>query len=176
MTSQNQLNNRADALAERIEFGAKKLAEFAEKLSNEEWQTFVDGDGRSVGVVIHHVASSYPIEVELAQTLASGKPISDVTKDVVDELNDEYDSHEIPVQWIRKSGERDYHVSARVELDALEELGLDLPDGQYASLAGFLLDKAQDIPAVGTVIEFQDISFTIERATPQAIQEVRIQW
>lgn len=103
--------------------------------------------------------------------------IEDILEEVVDEFSDEYDSHEKPVQWVRKTGERDYHVSARVELAALEEeLGLDLPDGQYASLAGFLLEKARDIPPAGAVIEFQGISFTIERATPQAIQEVRIQW
>ena len=102
--------------------------------------------------------------------------IEDILEEVVDELYDEYDSNEKPVQWIRKTGERDYHVSARVELDTLRELGLALPDGQYASLAGFLLEKARDIPAAGTVIEFQDITFTIERATPQAIQEVRIRW
>lgn len=102
--------------------------------------------------------------------------IEDILEEVVDELYDEYDSHEKPIQWIRKTGERDYHVSARVELPALEEIGLDLPEGQYASLAGFLLEKARDIPPAGTVIEYQGISFTIERATPQAIQEVRIQW
>lgn len=102
--------------------------------------------------------------------------IEDIMEEVVDELYDEYDSNEKPVQWIKKAGECDYHVSARVELAALGELGLELPDGQYASLAGFLLEKAKDIPAVGTVIEYQGISFTIERATPQAIQEVRVRW
>lgn len=102
--------------------------------------------------------------------------IEDILEEVVDELYDEYDSNEKPVQWIRKVGEREYHVSARVELPALEELGLDLPEGQYASLAGFLLEKARDIPPAGTVIKYQDVSFTIERATPQAIKEVRIQW
>ena len=31
-------------------------------------------DGRTVGVIVHHVASVYPIEIQLAQTLAQGKP------------------------------------------------------------------------------------------------------
>lgn len=102
--------------------------------------------------------------------------IEDIIEEVVDEIYDEYDTNETPVQWVHKLGERDYRVSARVELDALEDLGLELPDGEYASLAGFLLEKAKDIPANGTVIEFRGTSFTIERATPQAIQEVRIRW
>jgi hypothetical protein len=29
-------------------------------------------DGRSVGVIVHHVASVYPIEIDLARIIASG--------------------------------------------------------------------------------------------------------
>lgn len=39
--------------------------------------------------------------------------------------------------------------------------------------AGFLLDKAKDVPRVGAVTECQNIRFTVQRGTPQAIQEVR---
>ncbi len=102
--------------------------------------------------------------------------IEDIMEEVVDEIQDEYDAHEKPTQWIRKLGERDYRVSARVDIDALRELGLDLPIGKYASLAGFLLDKERDIPPVGKEIKYQSITFTIDRAIPQAIKEVRIRW
>jgi hypothetical protein len=44
-------------------------------------------DGRKVGVVVHHVATMYPLEIELAQALAAGQPIVGVTWDVVHELN-----------------------------------------------------------------------------------------
>jgi hypothetical protein len=33
-------------------------------------------DGRKIGVVVHHVASMYPLEIQLAQTLAGGKPLT----------------------------------------------------------------------------------------------------
>jgi hypothetical protein len=36
---------------------------------------------------VHHVASVYPIEVQLARIIADGKPVEDVTWDVVAELN-----------------------------------------------------------------------------------------
>ena len=70
---------RANALAERLEKGADALAALANGLTDKEWQTRIPGDGRKVGVVIHHVASMYPIEIELAQVLASGKPVTGVT-------------------------------------------------------------------------------------------------
>jgi hypothetical protein len=70
---------RATALAERLEQGARALADFAGGLTDAEWQTRVPGDGRKIGVVVDHVASMYPIEMQFAQLLASGQPIAGVT-------------------------------------------------------------------------------------------------
>jgi hypothetical protein len=85
-----QASGRAESLADRIEEGAAGLVAFAEGLSEEEWRTPVlesGSDGRSVGVIVHHVASVYPIELDLARTIASGKAVTDVTWEVVAELN-----------------------------------------------------------------------------------------
>jgi hypothetical protein len=80
------MTQRTDALAERLERGAQALAGFVSRLTEEEWQTRVK-DGRKVGVVVHHVASMYPLEIQLAQMLAAGKPIAGVTWDAVHEIN-----------------------------------------------------------------------------------------
>jgi DinB family protein len=81
------MSTRANALAERLEQGARALASFARTLTDAEWNGRVPGDGRKIGVVVHHVASMYPIEIELAQTLAAGQPVVGVTWDVVDGIN-----------------------------------------------------------------------------------------
>ena len=79
---------RAELLADRIEEGAAGLAAFAEGLSEAEWLAPVSSrDRRSVGVIVHHVASVYPIEIDLARAIASGKAVTDVTWEVVAELN-----------------------------------------------------------------------------------------
>ena len=81
---------RAALLADRIEEGAAGLAAFAEGLSEAEWHAPVPEsgkDGRSVGVIVHHVASVYPIEIDLARTIASGKAVTEVTWEVVAQLN-----------------------------------------------------------------------------------------
>ena len=80
-------NQRAHALADRLEQGARALASFASSLTDVEWQTRVPKDGRKIGVVVHHVATMYPLEIQLAQTLAGGKPVAGVTWDVVNEMN-----------------------------------------------------------------------------------------
>jgi DinB superfamily len=82
------VGRRAELLADRIEEGAAGLAAFAEGLSEVEWRTPVSGsDRRPVGVIVHHVASVYPIEIDLARAIASGKAVTDVTWGVVADLN-----------------------------------------------------------------------------------------
>jgi hypothetical protein len=80
-------SGRADALADRLEQGAEALAAFARGLTTGEWQARVPPDGRTAGVIIHHVASVYPIEIQLAQTLADGKAITGVTWEAIHEMN-----------------------------------------------------------------------------------------
>lgn len=78
---------RAILLAERIEEGSRTLATFAESLTADEWQTFVPGEARTVGVLVHHVASVYPLELDLALRIAEGQPIAGVSWADVDHMN-----------------------------------------------------------------------------------------
>jgi hypothetical protein len=81
---------RAELLANRIEEGATGLATFAEGLSDTEWNTPVTESGkkgRTVGVIVHHVASVYPIEIQLAQAIAAGTDVMEVTWDAVADMN-----------------------------------------------------------------------------------------
>jgi hypothetical protein len=48
-------------LADDIEAGAQALAAFAEVLTDADWQAPVSAEGRPVGVLVHHVASVYPL-------------------------------------------------------------------------------------------------------------------
>jgi hypothetical protein len=81
------VNQRAKALAARLEEGTRTLAAFASALTDAEWGTPVLKDGRKIGVVVHHVASVYPLEIQLAQTLAGGKAVTGVTMDDVHAMN-----------------------------------------------------------------------------------------
>lgn len=84
------MSKRANALADRVQQGSQALAALAEDLSDSEWQTIVPEEERPVGVLVHHVASAYPIEVDLARSLASGKPIEGVTWQAIDQINAEH--------------------------------------------------------------------------------------
>ncbi|HET7023630.1 MAG TPA: DinB family protein [Gemmatimonadales bacterium] len=81
------MSTRAGALARRIEEGAATLGALAQSLSDAEWRATVPPDGRTVGVIVHHVASMYPVEVDLARTLASGKPVAGLTWSDIAKVN-----------------------------------------------------------------------------------------
>jgi hypothetical protein len=94
------MGRRAESLADRIEEGAAGLAAFAEGLSDAEWRTPMSGSGkdrRPVGVIVHHVATMYPIEVDVARVIAGGKPVTDVTWDAVAEINAKHASDQAGV-------------------------------------------------------------------------------
>lgn len=84
------MKHRSELLADRIEEGAANLAAFAEGLSEAEWcapGSNTGNDRRPAGVIVHHVASMYPIEIDVARAVASGKAVMDVTWQAVAELN-----------------------------------------------------------------------------------------
>src|SRR5215212_730934 len=80
------MSQRIEALATTLEEGARALAGFAETLTEEEWQTPLPHDGRKVGVVVHHVAVVYPVEILFARSVAAGKP-EGITPDDVNNMN-----------------------------------------------------------------------------------------
>ena len=80
------MSQRSNALAVRLEDGVIALETFARALTDEQWQTRLPKDGRKFGVLVHHVASMLPIEIQLAQGIAAGQAVT-VTWDNVHELN-----------------------------------------------------------------------------------------
>jgi len=82
------VSRRAGLLADRIEEGAALLAAFAEGLSEKEWRAPSSAtDSRPVGLIVHHVASMYPIEIDVARAVAGGNAVTEVTWEAVAALN-----------------------------------------------------------------------------------------
>jgi hypothetical protein len=86
--TRRSVSRRANALADRIEEGADLLAAFAETLTDEEWSTPVTAtDRRTVGVIVNHVASMYPIEIGAVKAVAAGSAVTDVTWEAIAQIN-----------------------------------------------------------------------------------------
>lgn len=112
---------RAAALADRIEKGAKGLADFAEGLSEADWKTPMasDTDRRTVGVIVHHVANMYPIEIDVARAVAAGNAV-DVTWEAVADINAK---HAAETAGVTKSAALDLlRRNSRAAADAVRAL------------------------------------------------------
>lgn len=86
-TAVNVRPSRGQQLAARLEAGAQALMAFASDLSDSDWQRPIPGDGRTIGVVVDHVASVYPIEVDLARTIIDGQPVVGVSMAGIHAMN-----------------------------------------------------------------------------------------
>ncbi|HTG92103.1 MAG TPA: DinB family protein [Pyrinomonadaceae bacterium] len=84
------MSKRSEALADRLEQGATVLANFAAALTEDEWGIRTLKDGRKIGVIVNHVATVYPLEIELAQTVARGEVVTGVTAEVINKMNAEH--------------------------------------------------------------------------------------
>ncbi len=99
--------------------------------------------------------------------------LEDIIEELVGEIDDEHDKRS---EFVRQVGERSFLVLARAEVDQLnEELGLALPEGDYETLGGFLLERLRRFPAKGESHWYNHIRFTATRVTDRSILEILVE-
>lgn len=102
--------------------------------------------------------------------------IEDLLEEVVGEIVDEHDVDESH-RMIQKLGQNNIRVNARIDIEDLAEATpVHLPDGNYETLGGFLIDLARDIPEEGSVVHYRKYTFVIEQVSDRAIRQVNIKW
>ena len=67
--------------------------------------------------------------------------------------------------------ERDLHVGAVVD-DVREELGVDLPEGDYETIAGFVLEKLGHIPREGEAVALDGYQIVVSEVQGRKIESV----
>ena len=98
--------------------------------------------------------------------------IEDLLEEIVGEIDDEFDQAVTP---FRKLGEGHYLINARMEVEALNEaLHLDLPLGDYETLAGFIISQFGDLPRVGEQVRFGNLRFVVRLAEARTVKEVEL--
>jgi CBS domain containing-hemolysin-like protein len=99
--------------------------------------------------------------------------IEDILEEIVGEIEDEYDPDK---KLYRKTGEGRFIVNARMEVDQMYEfLSLTLPEGDYETLGGFLLEQFGHIPQTGEILHFRNMTFTVLSSDERSIGRVKIE-
>src|SRR5262245_34909343 len=84
---EDSMSERARTLAQQLEHANHDLITTVEGLSDAQWKAKTPGDGRSVGVVAHHVATSHKMVAGIAQAIAHGQPVPTITMDMIHQGN-----------------------------------------------------------------------------------------
>ena len=80
-----------------------------------------------------------------------------------------------PEESVTALGRDAFRMDAALAIaDINEELNLEIPEGDYQTLAGFILDRLGRIPEVGDVMEYGDLRFTIKVMERVRIEEIEL--
>ena len=99
--------------------------------------------------------------------------LEDIVEELVGEIRDEYDEGE---EEIRRIGESDwYYVPGSARPDQLRsQVNIKLPEGEYETVGGFVMDRLGRIPRRGDRLEFEGWVLRVRRMEGRRVAEVEL--
>ena len=99
--------------------------------------------------------------------------LEDIVEEIFGDIEDEHDSNKYVA---KKTGDNEYLLSARLEIDKVNDMfGLNLPeDDDYKTVGGFILNSYQSLPKLNEVINIDHYSFKIIKSTMTKIELVKL--
>ncbi len=99
--------------------------------------------------------------------------LEDIVEEILGDIEDEHDSAKYVA---KKTPEGDYVLSARLEIDKVnEKFDLDLPESdEYMTIGGLILHEYQSFPKLNEVIRFDKYEFKIIKSTSRKIELVQL--
>lgn len=107
--------------------------------------------------------------------LAGIVTMEDLLESIVGNIQDEYDHEE---EEIVQTGDNSFEVDASLSVDEVSELvGITLPEGDYDTLAGFLIYQLGRIPDANEnpSVEYEGLTFTVLEMEDRRIGTVHIE-
>jgi putative hemolysin len=98
--------------------------------------------------------------------------LEDLMEEVIGEITDEYDRAEEPARSLR-GGEVEVDGLLNLE-DFAERTGLELPEGPYETVAGFVINELGRLPELGESIDALGHRFTVTELDGRRIAKVRL--
>ena len=96
--------------------------------------------------------------------------IEDIVEEIVGEIEDEYDE---PLQKYTAYDEDGYLIDGDKEIVSVnEELKLDLPEGDYETIAGLMIENLEKIPTAGDQVEIKGFRLTVKEASKRKINSI----
>jgi len=98
--------------------------------------------------------------------------VEDIIEEMLGEIRDEYDEEE---EVSKKINETTYVFSGKVEIDRInEEFDLGFPEGDYETIAGYIISELGRIPVKSEVFSIGQYNFTILRSDKTRVDLVKL--
>jgi len=98
--------------------------------------------------------------------------VEDIIEEMLGEIRDEYDEEEV---ISKKINENTYVFSGKLEIDRIvEEFNLELPEGDYETIAGYITSELGRIPSKSETFTIGQYSFTVLRSNKTRIDLVKL--
>ncbi len=98
--------------------------------------------------------------------------MEDVLEELFGEIQDEHDEEDLLEKQLSSN---EYMFSGRLEIDYLnEKYGFGIPEGEYETLAGYIVAETGDIPDMNQKISIGHIEFDILFASNKRIETVKV--
>ena len=98
--------------------------------------------------------------------------MEDIIEEIVGDIHDEYDEEEEP--FVDLSPGVTLATGQAAISDLSEHLGVELPEGDYDTLGGFLTNQVGRVPQVKEEIMWEDLMFSITAADDRKVEQVEI--
>jgi CBS domain containing-hemolysin-like protein len=98
--------------------------------------------------------------------------LEDLMEEIFGEIEDEHDDENLTEKQV---AENDFIFSGRLEVDYLNrEYYLGIPEGEYNTLSGYIINGFEDIPEAGTVLDLDRFHIRILKASDKRIELVKV--
>jgi putative hemolysin len=98
--------------------------------------------------------------------------LEDLVEELVGDIRDEYDTQE---------SDTTRHLTGDVDVDGLlnlddfaDETGIELPEGPYETVAGFIVSELGHVPTAGEVVEFEGYRLKVTELDGRRASRVRV--
>ncbi|MFA6618947.1 MAG: hemolysin family protein [Candidatus Neomarinimicrobiota bacterium] len=98
--------------------------------------------------------------------------MEDIVEEIFGEFDDEFDEN---IAEVRRYPNGELSMSGRTEIDLLnDEFALNIPEGGYETIAGYILDYFDRFPSNGEVLVINNLEFTILKASPKSVDYIKL--
>ena len=122
--------------------------------------------------------SDFAVAINEYGSLSGIVTMDDILREVFGRITDEYGTSEVPPETrVKVCGVNEFLIPGDMKLDDLNEvLNLNLDSENYDTVAGWLLERFDELPKTGSVYKYEKIVFIVEDQSLRRIQSVRIKF